>query len=180
MITTKKRQEFRIKLQKRARRRAEKRIEILEEDKSLKEVITKLGLQKAACWTVSTLFVWSLEYKKARFCAKPWRCCWEPQIPANGSLWQDVSADHSGSAQCSKWHLPTTCQVQRKTVPRNIPQFERFCSNKFTVSDVPSCFDFSFQILTTNLGRFTVGRPNRAESWLTLWLPQKILTKKDD
>ena len=38
MVTAKKRQEFRIKLQKRARRRAEKKIEILEEDKSLKEV----------------------------------------------------------------------------------------------------------------------------------------------
>ena len=38
MVTAKKRQEFRIKLQKRARRRAEKKIEILEEDKGLKEV----------------------------------------------------------------------------------------------------------------------------------------------
>ncbi len=38
MVTAKKRQEFRIKLQKRARRRAEKKIELLEEDKSLKEV----------------------------------------------------------------------------------------------------------------------------------------------
>ena len=38
MVTAKQRQEFRIKLQKRARRRAEKRIESLEEDKSFKEV----------------------------------------------------------------------------------------------------------------------------------------------
>ena len=38
MITTKKRQEFRIKLQKRARRRAEKKIEILEEDRQLRDV----------------------------------------------------------------------------------------------------------------------------------------------
>ena len=41
MVTAKKRQEFRIKLQKRARRRAEKKIEILEEDKGLKEVREK-------------------------------------------------------------------------------------------------------------------------------------------
>jgi hypothetical protein len=38
MITAKKRQEFRIKLQKRARRRAEKRIELLEDDKVFKDV----------------------------------------------------------------------------------------------------------------------------------------------
>lgn len=38
MVTEKKRQEFRLKLQKRARRKAEKRIEILEEEKRLKEV----------------------------------------------------------------------------------------------------------------------------------------------
>lgn len=38
MITAKKRQEFRIKLQKRARRRAEKKIEILEEDRGFKDV----------------------------------------------------------------------------------------------------------------------------------------------
>ena len=38
MITAKKRQEFRIKLQKRARRRAEKKIEVLEDDRGFKEV----------------------------------------------------------------------------------------------------------------------------------------------
>ena len=38
MVTAKQRQEFRIKLQKRARRRAEKRIEILDEDKQFKDV----------------------------------------------------------------------------------------------------------------------------------------------
>ena len=37
-METKKRQEFRIKLQKRARRRGEKKIEILEEDKQLRDV----------------------------------------------------------------------------------------------------------------------------------------------
>ena len=41
MVTAKKRQEFRIKLQKRARRRAEKKIEILDEDKHMKEVLNK-------------------------------------------------------------------------------------------------------------------------------------------
>ena len=40
LVTAKKRQEFRIKLQKRARRRAEKKIELLEEEKQLKEVMT--------------------------------------------------------------------------------------------------------------------------------------------
>ena len=38
MVTAKKRQEFRIKLQKRARRRGDKKVELLEEDKILKEV----------------------------------------------------------------------------------------------------------------------------------------------
>lgn len=38
MVTTKKRQDFRIRLQKRARRRAEKRVEYLEDDKSWKDV----------------------------------------------------------------------------------------------------------------------------------------------
>ena len=38
MVTAKKRQEFRIKLQKRARRKAEKRLETLEEEKRQKEV----------------------------------------------------------------------------------------------------------------------------------------------
>jgi len=39
MITSKKRQDFRIQLQKRARRRAHKKIEYLEDDKNWKEVI---------------------------------------------------------------------------------------------------------------------------------------------
>jgi len=38
MVTTKKRQDFRIQLQKRARRRAEKKIEYLEDDKNWKDV----------------------------------------------------------------------------------------------------------------------------------------------
>jgi len=38
MVTTKKRQDFRIHLQKRARRRAEKKIEYLEDDKNWKDV----------------------------------------------------------------------------------------------------------------------------------------------
>ena len=38
LVTAKKRQEFRIKLQKRARRRAEKRIEHMEEDKQWRDV----------------------------------------------------------------------------------------------------------------------------------------------
>lgn len=38
MVTAKQRQEFRIKLQKRARRRAEKKIELLEDEKHLKDV----------------------------------------------------------------------------------------------------------------------------------------------
>ena len=38
LVTAKKRQEFRIKLQKRARRRAEKKIELMEEEKQLKDV----------------------------------------------------------------------------------------------------------------------------------------------
>jgi len=38
MVTTKKRQDFRIHLQKRARRRAEKKIEHLEDDKNWKDV----------------------------------------------------------------------------------------------------------------------------------------------
>ena len=38
MVTSKKRQEFRIKLQKRARRRAERKVDGLEDDKALKNV----------------------------------------------------------------------------------------------------------------------------------------------
>lgn len=44
MVTTKKRQEFRIQLQKRARRRAEKKIEYLEDDKNWKDVRTATDL----------------------------------------------------------------------------------------------------------------------------------------
>src|SRR6478609_4972910 len=39
MVSAKKRQDFRIQLQKRARRRAQKKIEYLEDDKNWKEVI---------------------------------------------------------------------------------------------------------------------------------------------
>jgi hypothetical protein len=39
MVTAKKRQEFRIKLQKRARKLADKKIEAIEDEKQYKEVI---------------------------------------------------------------------------------------------------------------------------------------------
>ena len=42
MVTTKKRQEFRIKLQKRTRRRAERKIELLEDEKHQKNVSTSV------------------------------------------------------------------------------------------------------------------------------------------
>lgn len=46
MVTAKKRQEFRIKLQKRARKLADKRIEAIEEEKQYKEVSSiKLNLK---------------------------------------------------------------------------------------------------------------------------------------
>ena len=44
MVTTKKQQEFRIQLQKRARRRAEKKIEYLEDDKNWKDVSHSLRI----------------------------------------------------------------------------------------------------------------------------------------
>jgi len=44
MVTTKKRQDFRIQLQKRARRRAEKKIEYLEDDKNWKDVSDSIHL----------------------------------------------------------------------------------------------------------------------------------------
>jgi len=42
MVTTQKRQEFQMQLLKRARRRAQKKIEYLEDDKNWKEVSTLL------------------------------------------------------------------------------------------------------------------------------------------
>ena len=43
LVTAKQRQEFRMKLQKRARRRAERKIEMLQDDKHMKEVSASLA-----------------------------------------------------------------------------------------------------------------------------------------
>jgi len=47
MVTTQKRQEFQMQLLKRARRRAQKKIEYLEDDKNWKEV------KKTAVWLIN-------------------------------------------------------------------------------------------------------------------------------
>jgi len=43
-VTAERRQEFRVRLQKRARRRTEKRIEYLEDEKNWKEVAYEINL----------------------------------------------------------------------------------------------------------------------------------------